>query len=161
MLLIANAYFLTNDGTVSGKFKLNDSLGELEGLLASQQFNYLLVAGDFNTDISHKTIFSNTLLDFADYHSLVLAGVQFRDSVGWTFDSHSGLSHAWIDHVLVSSRIDSAVSEVSTKDCVSNFSDHRSILAGCQLHLHVAEMITYSHLQTNQIEDFHCVEQSL
>jgi len=27
------------------------------------------------------------------------------------------------------------VSEVSTLDCVSNFSDHRPILAVCQLHL--------------------------
>ena len=75
MLLIANACFPTNDGTVSSKANLNDTLGELEGLLASQQFDYLLVAGDFNTDISHKTIFSKTLLDFADYQSLVLADV--------------------------------------------------------------------------------------
>jgi len=53
-------------------------------------------------------------LDFADYHPLVLADVQFGDSVGWTFESHCGLSHSWIDHILVSSRIASAVSEVST-----------------------------------------------
>ena len=49
-------------------FLVNDTLGELEGLLASQQFDYMLVAGDFNTDISHKTTFSKALLDFADYH---------------------------------------------------------------------------------------------
>ena len=54
----------------------------------------MLVAGDFNTDISHKTAFSKSLLDFADYYSLVLADVQFGDSVGWTTESHSGLSHS-------------------------------------------------------------------
>ena len=53
-------------------------------------------------------------MDFADYHSLVLADIQFGDSVGWTFESHSSLSHSWIDHELVSSRIASAVSKVST-----------------------------------------------
>ena len=132
LLLIANVYFLQ---MMDGKVNLNDTLGEIEGLLASQQFDYLLVAGDFNTDISPKTTFSKALLDFADYHSLVLADVQFGDSVGWTFESHCGLSHSWIDHILVSSRIVSAVSEVSTLDCVSNFSDHRPILAVCQLHL--------------------------
>ena len=82
LLLIANVYFHTNDGKVSSKVNLNDTLGEIEGLLASQQFDYLLVAGDFNTDISPKTTFSKALLDFADYHSLVLADVQFGDSVG-------------------------------------------------------------------------------
>jgi len=52
-----------------------------------------------------------------------------------TFEIHCVLSHLWIDHILVSSRIASVVSEVSTLDCVSNFSDHRPILAVCQLHL--------------------------
>ena len=52
LLLIANVYFPTYDGTVSSKVNLNHILGELEGLLASQQFDYLLVVGDFNMDIS-------------------------------------------------------------------------------------------------------------
>ena len=52
-----------------------------------------------------------------------------------SFESHRGLSHLWTDHILVSSRIASVVSEVSTLDCLSNFSDHRPILAVCQLHL--------------------------
>ena len=96
----------------------------------------MLVSGDFNTDISHKTTLSKALLDFADYHSLVLADVQFGDSVGWTFESHYCLSHSWIDHIiLVSSRMASTVSKMSTLDCVSNFSDHRPILAVCQLQL--------------------------
>ena len=52
LLLIANVYFPTYDGIVSSKVNLNHILGELEGLLASQQFDYLLVVGDFNMDIS-------------------------------------------------------------------------------------------------------------
>jgi len=47
-LFIANANFPTNDGTVSSKVNLNDTLGEIEGLLASQQFDYLLVAGEIS-----------------------------------------------------------------------------------------------------------------
>ena len=74
-MLIANVYFPVNDETASSRVNLNDALGELEGLLASQQFDYLLIGGDFNTDISHKTTFSKALLDFADYRSLVLADV--------------------------------------------------------------------------------------
>ena len=35
LLFIANVYFPTNDGTVSSKVNLNDTLGEIEGLLAS------------------------------------------------------------------------------------------------------------------------------
>ena len=75
------------------------------------------------------------LLDFADHHLLVFADLQFGEAVGWTFESHSGKSHSWIDHVLISSSIASVVSEVCTLDCVSNFSDHRPILARCDLHL--------------------------
>ena len=41
----------------------------------------------------------------------------------------------WIDHVLISSSIANVVSEICTLDCVSNFSDHRPILARCDLHL--------------------------
>ena len=150
MLVIVNVYFPVNDGTVSSRVNLNDTLRGIRRAAGSQPFNYLLVAGDFNTDISHKTTFSKALLDFADYHFLVLADVQFQfgDSVGWTFETHSGLSHSWIDHVLVSSRIASAVSEVSTLDHVSNFSDHRPLLAVCQLHL--AELITHTDRPTQR-----------
>ena len=35
LLFIANVYFPTNNGTVSSKVNLNDTLGEIEGLLAS------------------------------------------------------------------------------------------------------------------------------
>ena len=76
------------------------------------------------------SIFTKMLLDFD--HTLVFADLQFGEAVGWTFESHSGKSHSWIDHVLISS---STVSEVCTLGCVSNFSDHRPILARCDLHL--------------------------
>ena len=127
--LLLIVYFPTDDGTSSSKDNLNE---ELEGLLIAQQFDYLLVAGDFNTDVCRSSIFTKMLLDFTDDHSLVFADLQFREAVGWTFESHSGKGHSWIDHVLISSNI---VSEVCTLDCISNFSDHRPILARCDLHL--------------------------
>ena len=61
------------------------------------------------------------LLDFTDDHLLVFADLEFWEAVGWTFESHSGRSHSWIDHVLISSSIANAVTEVYTLDCVSNF----------------------------------------
>ena len=127
LLLIVNVYFPTDDGTSSSKDNLNDTLGELEGLLIAQQFDYLLVDGDFNTDVCRSFIFTKMLLDFAD--------LEFGEAVGWTFESHSGKSHLWIDHVLISSSIANVVSEVCILDCISNFSDHRPILARCNLHL--------------------------
>ena len=135
LLLIVNVYFPTDDGTSSSKDNLNVTLGELEGLLIAQQFDFLLVAGDFNTDVGRSSVFTKMLLDFADHHSLVFADLQFGEAVGWTFESHSGKSHSWIDHFLISSSIASVVSEVCTLDCVSNFSDHRPIVARCDLHL--------------------------
>ena len=75
------------------------------------------------------------LLDFTDDHSLVFADSEFGEAVGWNFESHSGKSHSWIDHVLISINIANVVSEVCTLDCISNFSDHRPILARCDLHL--------------------------
>ena len=63
MLLIVNAYFPTDDGTSSSKDNLNDTLGELEGLSI---VDYLLVAGDFNTDVCRSSIFTKMLLNFAD-----------------------------------------------------------------------------------------------
>ena len=92
----------TDDGTSSSNNNLNDTLGELEGLLTAQQVDYLLVAGDFNTDVCRSSIFTKMLLDFADDHSLVFADLEFGEAVGWTFVSHSGKSHLWIDHVLIS-----------------------------------------------------------
>ena len=102
MLLIVNVYFPNDDSTSSSKDNLNDTLGELEGLLIAQQFDYLLVSGDFNTDVCCSSILTKTLLDFADDHSLVFADLEFGEAVGWTFESHSGRSHSWIDHVLIS-----------------------------------------------------------
>ena len=44
-------------GTVVSKDNLIFVLGELEALITTQQFNYLLVAGDFNIDFSRNTVF--------------------------------------------------------------------------------------------------------
>ena len=65
----------------------------------------------------------------------MFADLEFGEAVGWIFESHSGKSHSWIDHVLISSSIVNIVFEVCTLDCVSNFSDHRPILARCDLRL--------------------------
>ena len=79
----------TDDGTSSSNNNLNDTLGELEGLLTAQQVDYLLVAGDFNTDVCRSSIFTKMLF-VADDHSLVFAGLEFGEAVGWTYESHSG-----------------------------------------------------------------------
>ena len=75
------------------------------------------------------------LLDFTDDHLLVFADLEFWEAVGWTFESHSGKSHSWIDHVLISSSIANVVTEVYTLDCISNFQTVDQYLQRCDLHL--------------------------
>ena len=74
------------------KDNLNDTLGELEGLLSAQEFDYLLVVGDFNTGVCCSSTFTKRLLDFAVHNSLVFDDLGFGEDVGWTFESHSGKS---------------------------------------------------------------------
>ena len=61
--LLLIVYFPTDDGTSSSKDNLNDTLGELKGLLIAQQFDSLLVAGDFNTDVCRSFISTKMLLN--------------------------------------------------------------------------------------------------
>ena len=103
-------------------------------LITTQQFDHLMVAGNFNIDFSRSTASYRTLMNFFDHHALTVdtIDVQFGDKVGWTFESHSGY-RTWIDRIAVSNGLLSRVLKVHTSDFVLKFSNHWPLFALFQL----------------------------
>ena len=84
-------------GTASYSEYLN-TLGELQGFIFSHSCDINIVVGDFNVDFDRGGHLASLLLDFMANLGLVASDLCFRSSIGYTYESDSGLARSWIDH---------------------------------------------------------------
>ena len=101
-----------------------DTLGELEGFLDSVNYDYVIIAGDFNVDFCRASPVNSLLLDFITSNDLCCVDRAFQDNILFTYESDDGSRRSWIDHVMVSSSISSSIDSVSRYDAGCTLSDH-------------------------------------
>ena len=78
------------------------TLGEVEGFLDSQSFDYVAIVGDFNVDFARGGPLVNLLDDFASDLELVVCDLSYKDDIMFTYERDDGLVRSWIDHIVVS-----------------------------------------------------------
>ena len=100
------------------------TLGELQGFIASQQSDAVLVAGDFNVDFAPGDPLTSLLLDFVHEENLFSCDLAFQDFVGFTYERDDGLVRSWIYHILCSQSLITQTSDVYTIKSGSVLSDH-------------------------------------
>ena len=134
--LLVCVYLPTNYGSDASNDEFLYTLGELEGFIESQQFDRLVVAGDFNVDFDRSSFCSRHLSLFMSDLSLQAADLPYRSSVGFTYARDGGSSFSWLDHFLCTTTCVSLITDVRRIDFGSNHSDHHPL--SCSLAISVS-----------------------
>ena len=103
--------YLPARGSSRASSEYLNTLGELQGFIASQHFDVQLIAGEFNVDFDCSGPFHSLLVDFITELNVFVSDLPFKISVGFTYE---GFPPSWIDHVLCSASYYSLVNDVFT-----------------------------------------------
>ena len=94
------------------------SRGEIEGFIVSQQFDNIVLAGDFNVDFDRGGSLADLLLDFIN---IVACDLSY---IGFTYERDDGLVRSWIDHIMCSQSLCPSITNVHISQSGTNISDH-------------------------------------
>ena len=108
--LLINIYFPTDYRSGAANEQLKETLGDLCGFISTVSYDFLIIAGDWNTDIQHPCSFTHTVSTFLGELNLSLVDL-LSDNVSFTYSSHGGFT-SWLDHVAVSTSFSSVVTSV-------------------------------------------------
>ena len=126
----------SNYGSDASNDEFLYTLGELEGFIESQQFDRLVIAGDFNVDFDRSSF-------CARHISLFMSDLSFqaadRSSIGFTYSRDGGSSFSWLDHFLCTSTCVSLITDVCHIDFGSNLSDHHPL--SCNLGISIFHLL--------------------
>ncbi len=98
--LLMNIYLPTDYRSNTATQKLKDVLGEVAGFISSIDHDFVVIAGDWNTDLGRPGEFTDTVCSFLSELNLSLVDLNFPNDVGFTYLGHDG-SKSWLDHVAV------------------------------------------------------------
>ena len=121
--LLLNVYLPADYRSSAATDQLNDTLGELYGFISTVPHDFLIVAGDWNTDLHRSCSFTDIVLSFVYDLNLSLVDLNYSDDVRFTYMSHDG-SKSWLDHVAVSTPFCSLVGSARSILDGRNLSDH-------------------------------------
>ena len=79
-----------------------NTLGEIEGFIVSQQFDNIVLVGDFNVDFDRGGSLADMLLDFMTDLNVVTCDLSHRNSIDFTYERDDGIVRSWIDHIICS-----------------------------------------------------------
>ncbi len=124
--LLINVYLPTDYRSQAATEQLKDVLGEIAGFVSSTAHDFVLIAGDWNTDLDRPGQFSEAICAFLSELNLSLVDLNFPGEVRFTYMGHDG-SKSWIDHIAVSTGFCSTVSSVHSLLDGRNLSDHNPL----------------------------------
>ena len=116
--------YMPSRGSSSACSDYLNTLGELQGFIASHHYDVLLIVGDFNVDFDRACSFHSVLVDFMSELHLVASDLPYRSSVGFMYEGPQGSSTSWIDHVLCSSSHSAQIIDVFSLSSGTIMSDH-------------------------------------
>ena len=127
--LLFNVYMPNDDKSDGDNLaEYQDILAEITSVCNHENAQFIIAAGDFNTDISRKSVFVDELTRFCNAECMTSCATLDVSSVEYTFESMSNHSRSLIDHVLISNSCIDAVESHCTIDGIDNASDHIAIM---------------------------------
>ena len=98
---------------------------ELDGLIAAENFDNIIIIGDFNCDLSRPGPNCSNLISFMDSHDLIAVDQLYNIRYTYHKDDFSCFSSP--DHILTKCNFSNLIDSVYASDPVENFSDHLSL----------------------------------
>ena len=129
-LIIFNVYMpcdLNNDHCF---YEYNNVLSEIAFYCTSNNIEYCIIGGDFNTDISRSRSRNTVSLNlFLQEECFMYC---YNNPVCDVIHTYSGPNNSFstIDHFIISSQLFSSIVSYRTVDIISNISDHLPLLLG-------------------------------
>ena len=124
--LLINVYLPTDYRSTAATDQLQATLGELNGFISTVPHDFLIIVGDWNTDLRRSCNFTDIVSSFIYDLNLSFVDLNFSDDVQFTYLSHDG-SQSWLDHVAVSTPCVSMVNSVHSILDGRNLSDHNPL----------------------------------
>ena len=116
-----------DSGTLSDNNEYIDILNEISALLNNSDSEYVIVAGDFNTDFSRGIFFSNSLNMFMSQKTMTCVSSYLYATVDYTFVSKANGGKSNIDYVFVSHNLLHLISNFGVNHDGDSLSDHSVI----------------------------------
>ena len=130
--LLISVYMPSQCGPSSHCEYLN-TLGEIEGFIVSQQFDNIVLVGDFNVDFDRGGSLADLLLDFMTDLNVVACDLSHRNSIGFTYKRDDGIVRSWIDHIICSQSLCPSITNVHTSKSGTNLSDHLQLFFNLEI----------------------------
>ena len=125
-LLVFTVYMPVDNG--SNIHAYQDVLAEVAAICGNENASYVILAGDFNTDLRRRSLNTKELEKFCNDESLRSLVNVNCSNVDYTYESATG-SRSLIDHCLVSDSLINYVKSFNAYDSIDNASDHLCIVA--------------------------------
>ena len=90
--------YMPSQGAPSAQCEYLNTLDEIEGFINSQQYDNIILVGDFNVDFDR----GGSLADFITDLNVVACDLSHRNSIGFTYERDDGIVRSWIDHIICS-----------------------------------------------------------
>lgn len=138
-LLLINTYLPCDERYQSFSFHESvDVLNEIASLVLEHATDAVVVAGDFNSDLTRSTPQVRALKDFIEAVQLGNGLDSSCALVDFTFESKANNATSLIDHILISQNCFESILEYKSIKSVDNMSDHDAV--SCTLDLNVTIM---------------------
>lgn len=133
--LVCNVYMPTDPD--QGNYDLvdyNEVLREISEIMLNSDTQYIILGGDWNTDISRFNNQTNTFKSFTQEESLSMCLSYDNFNVPYTFNNREAFST--IDHFLMTGNLFSHISKYESILNVDDFSDHMPVILEIDFNVH-------------------------
>ena len=128
-LLLINVYMPCDMRNENDGFSMyQDVLAEIAAIIEKCDTEFVIIAGDFNTDFARHNHVTDELINFCEAESLTRCSILANSDVSYTFESVSSNSRSHIDHMFVSENLIASVLSHVAYDSIDNASDHLAII---------------------------------
>lgn len=131
--LIINVYMPCDAPVNFAEFQ--DALDEVARLCINADANFIICAGDFNTDFRRSSQHTRALVQFLEQEELSAMHGMPLYSVQYTFESKANFSRSIIDHVFVSHNLAPSVQSIGCVYSPDNMSDHAPLFINIEMNI--------------------------
>ena len=112
-----------------------NSAHEYQGILAeisiisrNNETSFIMIGGDFNTDMNRNTLQTEQLKQFCESECFVVIDKLPISRVDYTFECKASGNKSHIDHFLVTENVQSFIKSCFSFDNINNASDHLAVI---------------------------------
>ena len=105
-----------------------DILAEISVISRNNDSTFIMIGGDFNTDMNRNTLQTDQLKQFCDSEFFIISDLLPSSSIEYTFECKSTGNKTFIDHMLITENMQPFIKSCSSYDSINNVSDHLPVI---------------------------------